>query len=142
MKCAALTGLTFHPNAPAHEFRQTPADVQPQAGAAVFAGGRAIGLRESLEDTLLFVLGYADASVSNAEMKAGCMGLFEFLLNGNHDLAMLGELNRVTDKIDENLTNSAWITHHCVRNLGPNVADKFETFLMRAKTESLHGFAH
>ena len=53
----------------AQQTRQLPRDGQPQAGAAVFAAGGAVGLLEGLEDQLLLVLGDAHAGVGDREFK-------------------------------------------------------------------------
>jgi hypothetical protein len=46
---AALARLALDARVAAHQFRQPPGDRQPEAGAAVLAGGRGVGLLERLE---------------------------------------------------------------------------------------------
>ena len=44
VKRAAAAEFAFDPDAPAHQFHQPRGNGQPQAGAAIIAGGRSVGL--------------------------------------------------------------------------------------------------
>src|SRR5215831_11772146 len=60
MKAAASSRLAFDPDAPVHHFHKLGRDRQAKTCSPVFASGRTIGLRESLEDDLLLVLRNSD----------------------------------------------------------------------------------
>ena len=61
--------LSTHMRA-AHQLDQPPADRQAEAGAAVLARGRGVGLREGLEERSDLVGGDADAGVAHGEREA------------------------------------------------------------------------
>ena len=63
---AAPARLAVHADLPAHQGDQPGGDGQAQAGAAVLARGRGVLLLEGPEDSLLLVLGDADAGVAHA----------------------------------------------------------------------------
>ena len=67
MEAASLSGLAVHPQLAVHQLDQARGDGQAESGPSELAGGRSVGLRESLEDQRLFVLGDADAGVPNVE---------------------------------------------------------------------------
>lgn len=67
---AALAGFAAHPDLTAHQRDQAAADGQAQAGATVFAGGRAFGLREALEDAPERLGTHADPGVAHRDAQA------------------------------------------------------------------------
>src|ERR1700736_3243814 len=64
---AAPARLAVHGDLPAHQGHEPGGDRQAQAGAAVLARGRGVLLLEGPEDSLLPVLGDADAGVAHGE---------------------------------------------------------------------------
>ena len=60
----------LHPDPPAHHLAQPLADGQPQAGPAVLAGGRGVGLRESEVNSRVFGFSgrHADAGITHVEL--------------------------------------------------------------------------
>ena len=101
---AAATGLALDPDAAAHHLDELRRDRQAQAGAAVAARRRAVGLRERLEDR-------------RAACRPGCRCRCRRPLNcsstssarlplgrdAHDDLAALGELDGVADQIQDHL---------------------------------------
>src|SRR5205807_9033100 len=59
--------LARHADLAAQQARDLAADGEAEAGAAVLAGGRGVGLLERLEDDALLLLGDADAGIDDAE---------------------------------------------------------------------------
>ena len=59
--------LLFSANGAAQQAHKLAGDRKAQAGAAIFAADRAIGLAEGLEHALLLFLRYADAGVGHAK---------------------------------------------------------------------------
>src|SRR5688572_26462092 len=100
---AALVRAADEPDFAMEQPGELAADRQPQARAAVFAAGAAVGLLECLEDDLLLVLGYPDTRVHHREREhfAGAVEVLVVLAPaGGHrmdigpDLALMRELER------------------------------------------------
>ena len=88
---------------------QLPRDGQAQAGPAVGAGGRRVGLAERLEQAVHLVLADADTCVDDvdAEQHSGRPVLGHV---GPHpDLTDTGELDRVGDEVGEHLAESGGV---------------------------------
>ena len=97
----------------AQQARQLPRDGEPQAGAAVFAAGGAVGLLEGFEDELLLVLGNAHAGVGDREFKragtvqtTGNALVLAGALDAQGHRAVVGEFERVGEQVLENLFES------------------------------------
>src|SRR5258705_13678756 len=60
---AAGARLGLDPDRSAHQLDQAPRDGEPEAGAAVLACSRAVGLAERLEETRRLLARHADAGV-------------------------------------------------------------------------------
>ena len=87
----------------AHQLDQPAGDGQPQAGTAVLARGRGIGLRKGIENAGELVGGNADAGIAHGKGQGQRLGLLPFEADGEHHLAALGELDRVADQIEQHL---------------------------------------
>src|SRR5580704_10134437 len=70
----------------------------------------------------------------------GVRGSF-LLFHTYNDLALLGELDRVANQVDDDLAYAAGISEQSFGNIGLNFVDELQPLLVGAKTESLHGFA-
>ena len=70
MERAADAGFALDPDAAAHHLHQPLADGQAEAGAAVLARRRRVGLRERLEQPALLLRRHADAGVADGELAA------------------------------------------------------------------------
>ncbi len=116
-KSAALAGLTFHPNLPAHQVHQSLADGQAQAGAAEFPGGGGIGLGKGLKEVAYLFLGKADAGVPYREFQGHRLLVLVDHLSGDHDLPGLGKLDGVVGQIDEHLPQPQGIAHQKARHV-------------------------
>src|SRR5207302_1288354 len=75
----------------AHEFDQPLTDGQAEAGAAVAAGGRGIGLREAFEQLLLQLLRDAGTRVGDTDLE----GTQARLADVEMDAAEFGELDGI-----------------------------------------------
>ncbi|EGY02363.1 hypothetical protein AZA_21720 [Nitrospirillum viridazoti Y2] len=116
---AAGAGLAFHPDLAAHQGDQALADGQPQAAAAIAAGGRAIGLGEGAEQGGDGVGGNADAAVGHREtqrhpVRPGPGDGADI----QHHTAGLGELDGVTQQVQQHLLQAQAVTHHHHRRVG------------------------
>jgi hypothetical protein len=92
-KSSPVPGFAAHADLAAHEFGQALDDGEPEAGAAVVAGGGGIDLREGLEQAVDAIGGDADAGVGDFDAQlagpnAGAGGVQDHV-------ALVGELDGV-----------------------------------------------
>src|SRR4029077_794231 len=80
-------------------------DGEPQSGAALFARDRIISLLEFLEELGLIGCGYTRAGVAHRDIEGAVRlgGLY-------HDLARIRELDRVSHQVEEDLSESTFVT--------------------------------
>src|SRR5262245_26366393 len=120
MECGALAGIALDPYFSAHQFGQTFADRQAEAGAPVMTRGGGINLLEGFEEAVLPIERNADAGVAHREMEEPLLRMTEKVgimfaprlhaagaaAGGGHfddDFALVGELDRVANEVDQNL---------------------------------------
>src|SRR5262249_38872304 len=97
-----LARLAFHRNVAAHQAAEMPADSKPEAGAAVFAGGRGIRLREFLEQPPHLLFGHADAGIGNGNRDpVATIGLLWQRSDG--DSAVFRELVGIAPQVEQRL---------------------------------------
>src|SRR6185312_4864962 len=104
----ALARRALDANLAAEQARDLAADRQAEAGAAVLAAGRAVGLLERLEDELLLVARNADAGVAHLE-RHDALGAIERAagelarrlrrMNRERDAALRRELEGVGEQV-------------------------------------------
>src|ERR1039457_250873 len=95
---------------------QAQGDGEPQARAAVLARGGAIGLREGFENLLLLFQRNADARVAHRKVQQQFLALAAFQVRGDHDFALLGELERVAHQVVHYLAEPGRVAHHHFRD--------------------------
>ncbi len=100
---AALLRPALDADFAAHDLGQLAHDGEAQTRAAKAPIGRAIGLRETLEDGFLRLGRNANAGVGHAEAQHAALGIVAFETDAQRDMAFLGELHRVGDQIGQNL---------------------------------------
>ena len=114
-------GVDVEPDLAAEQPRQLAADRQAEAGAAVLAAGRAVGLLERLEDDLLLVGGMpmpvsvtANASTSAARFRSSLSVLQPPCdrLDGQRHLAVVRELERVGEQVLDDLLQPLGVGEH------------------------------
>src|SRR5262245_18650088 len=88
-----------------------PADGQPEAGAAVFAGGRGIRLRKFLEQPTLLLFGHADSSIRDRD-RDHVAAIEPLWLCGDRNGAVLGELVGVARQVEQRLPETCLIGVH------------------------------
>ena len=97
-KCGALARLRLNPNPSAVHLNDALRYSESQAGAALLAGNRIVGLLKLLKQLGLIGGGNAGSGVTDRYMECA---IVRFRLDG--DLARIGELDRITDEIDQDL---------------------------------------
>ena len=88
-----------HRDVAAQQARQVARDRQAEAGAAVPAADRPVGLAEGFEDRLLLRRSYADTAVAHFEADAVGAGASHV----QRDAAVFGELHRVGQQVAQDL---------------------------------------
>ena len=114
---------------------------ESQSRASELPGGRAVGLGEALEDRVLTVFWNADARVRDGEAH-GSLGVGLCVQFGaEDDLSRSGELDGITDQIDENLPEAPGIPHQSLRHVGKHVGEQFQPLLPRHHIQCAQGIA-
>src|SRR5208283_1166050 len=117
-----------------HEGDQLSADCQPEAGAAVLAGGEGIRLTEGAEDVQLGLLRDADAGVGHLKAQ---LSLAIDRPHAHDDLAAFGKLDGVAHQIDEHLTQPHRIATDDRRHRWFDDAAEFETLRLGPRGQDL-----
>ena len=125
VKSATVVNFTFNPNPPAHEFHQPRGNAEAESGAAILTGHRSIGLRKRLENERLLVGRDSNTGVRNDEMQQHSAGVLGLYFDPQEDFSPMGEFDRVSDEVDDDLANASGITYECVGNVGRNIKRKF-----------------
>ncbi|OEZ48764.1 hypothetical protein DUGA6_63190 [Duganella sp. HH105] len=86
-----------------HQLHQLFGDRQSQAGAAVLAGGGAVGLREGIENARARFAGDADAGIVHFETQADGLRILVHHGHLDRDLAAVGELDGVAQQVEDDL---------------------------------------
>jgi hypothetical protein len=131
----ALARLALHADLAVHHDHELLGDRQAQAGAAVAARGRAVGLREGLEQLRLHRGRNAHAGVAHLEAEDDAVVAFGLPGDADDDFAALGELDRVADEVHEHLAQPARIAAQEARHFGRQVHDQLGALGLRALGE-------
>src|SRR6185295_6330631 len=128
---AADCGLRLDPNSAAHQLDQTPRDREPEAGAAVLAGGRSVGLAERLEQPRRLLARHADPGVGDFDPElhflTGALGATD----AHADPSVLGELDRVAQQVGQDLADPQRVTDQPRGHVRCNVEYQFEALVVR-----------
>ena len=102
-EAAARAGLALHAHVATHQARQVARQGQAQARAAVAARGRRVGLLEGVEQARQRVGGDAFAGVADLEAHQGRLAIALQRLDAQAHPAVVGELHRIAQQIDQGL---------------------------------------
>jgi hypothetical protein len=149
VECGAFSHFAFDPDAASHRFGQPLADGQAQAGAAVFACRRGVGLAEGLKQALDGVGRDADAGVAHREvqLEPAVAVALPFVerprVHGESDFAPVfaprRELHRVAQEVDQDLAHPRDIADHPAGRLQLNQAAEFDSLLVGALRDEFEG---
>lgn len=120
------------PYASLHQLDHAPRDGQTQSRTAEFARGRSIDLGVRREDQLARIVGNANARVANCEPHPPRGWIVRIALDADDYFALLGELDRVTDEVDEDLAQPRRISDQRLRHVGGDPKRELEPLLMRS----------
>src|SRR5262245_50729601 len=136
MKGASHRNHAVEPHAPAHHIGELQRNREAQARSAETPRHGTVHLPESFEDNLLAILGDARPGIAHGEMQGDCsVGIHITvcgvigLLYANVDFTRLREFDGVTDKVDDDLSKTVWISYQRIGHVWRNTAIEVETFL-------------
>src|SRR5262249_1685253 len=141
MKAAAAALLALHPYSAAHQFHQTFGNRQTQAGAAIPARRRSIGLCKCLQGDGLFFGRNSNPRSANLKMNDYTVCVFRFFFRLYDDFSALREFQRVADEIDDDLAQATHVATDTVGHVRADAPSKLESFLMCPVAEGLERFA-
>ena len=104
-ECRSPADAGIDPNSPAMHFDDPSGYGEPKARAALGLGDRAVYLLELVEDSCLIRRGDAGTGVADRERIDVFVGR-----HLDRDLALVGELNRVADKVEERLCEPSLVS--------------------------------
>lgn len=107
---AAAPRGALHADLAAHQFGKFARDRQSQAGAAIFAGGRVVGLFKTVEQAWQDIGGNADAAVGDGKADQAVVVAFGFGRDLDADVALIGEFDRIAHVVDERLLQAGGVT--------------------------------
>ncbi len=134
------TSLSTH-SSPVHQFDQLHRDAKSQTGAAVATRGRTVGLAECLKDLLLFFGRNPDAGVTDHEVQIDLRFFERIDRDDDDDFALLGELERVADQVDDDLSESPGIADERVGHIRGYEVGQFHSLFRGPQPEGVHGVA-
>src|SRR5207244_1628075 len=135
---AAISRLAFRPDLASHQTHQLGGDGQAQSGAAVLAGGGAVGLFERLENRAQMTRLDSDTRVLHAETEGFLPSLERGRIHFDQNTSLAGELDRISDQVYEHLPQPARIAQQPVGNAGRQPVRQLESFLPGPDGERLH----
>ena len=116
----------------AHELGQALGNDQAQAGAAVLARDRAVGLLKALEQAVPLLGQDADAGVADLEAQQHSVVAALLQQHAQADRTALGELDRVVAEVDQHLTQAQRVADQAGRHFGREFEHQFERLLLGA----------
>ncbi len=141
VKHTADARFAFDPGAAVHQPDKPGADGQAQARPAKTPRCRCVGLFKGIEDCLQFVRGDAYPGIRNSKVKLDGIVRLMIRFHVQHDLALLGELDRVTDHVHYDLPQLRRVADQRIRHIGFDVAGQFQVFTMRPHGQRLERVA-
>ena len=137
MERRSLALLALHPHRPAHQLDETLRDREPEPGTAVAARGRGVDLAEGREQPVHPVPGDADPRVPNGELepvraRPGGLGR-----DVDDDLALLGELDRVREQVEQHLPQAGRVPDDSCRHALVDEAAQLDLLLPRTRRDDV-----
>jgi len=131
----AARGLALYVDRSPHQLGQTLRDGEPQSRSSESTRRRSVRLREWVEDRGVFFFRYPDSRVAYAERHRHPLGVDALAVHTHDHFARLGELHRVADQIDHDLTKPRRIAAERGRKVGPDLAGELESLGVGARRE-------
>src|SRR5271169_6566378 len=131
MEGAAYSRLTLSPNVALHHLDQALGDGESKPCATVFARGRSVGLRESLEQPGALLGSHTDATVADRELHLHAVRRLLLQSNCYQYLAAIREFDRVVDQVDKDLAETQRITNQVGRDVMLGRDQELEVLVLR-----------
>ena len=136
---AAASHFTRDLELASHELHHALRDGETQAGSTVAARHGRVRLRELLEDRLPMFRRNADSRVADGKAQSHVIVRDRHRRDGDHNFALLGELDRVADQIHEHLAESRRIAADRAWHDGRDLGEQLEMLFARAYGEQARG---
>ena len=120
----------------AHQLDEFFADRQPKAGSAVQALGRTVGLHKFFKDGFLALFFDAYAGINDLKEDFCTGSCFGITLNIDADGSLVSKFQGVSNQVDQDLLNQAFIPQDIERYIVLTLTDELQFFLFYAG--SLH----
>src|SRR5262245_8204999 len=111
----ALARLARHGHVATHHARELAGDGEAEAGSTEVLRGRGIGLGEFFEQLCLLPRGHADAGVGDGKLDE--VAAIAHLTCRKLDLAPFGELARIAEEIEQDLSQPHGVHGQCAEVL-------------------------
>src|SRR5579864_5803732 len=142
MKRATYTRFAFQPQLPAHQIYKASCNRQSKSGPPILSRRGTVGLGKCSEDHPLFLFCDSNSCVAHAEMKNHDLpSRRQVPLDFDDYLSSFREFHGISYQIYEHLPHATAVTCQIVRYVLCHAPRKFQSLLVRAKSESLQGFA-
>ena len=138
---APLAHHAFDPEAAAHQLDELARDRQTQTGAAKAAGRRSVGLRERLENLVVFLGADADSRVRDAELQGHGLGGRLVDDHARDHFALGRELDGIPHHVQQHLPQTSRIADQRVGHIGGDVIGQLDAFFRGAQGQELGGIA-
>ena len=114
-----------------HQLREPARDRQAQAGSAEAPRRRAVGLRERLEQACARGLVHADSAVADGDADQHGATRLRVAGGADADEPVIGELDGVTDQIEQDLAHPHRVPGHPVRPARRAIDEQRQTLPQR-----------
>ena len=115
----------------AHFLDQALGDDQAEAGAAVLAGYRGVGLGKGLEELRLLFRRHADTGVRDAELQHRLVRAVLQAIDMHGDATLFGELDGIADQVDQHLRQAQRIAPQAVRHVRGHLVFEDQLLFLR-----------
>lgn len=126
---ASFPRFALNPNPAAHHVNKVFRNREAQPRTAELPGQRAIRLDKGREDRLLLLLGNAAAGIFDGHVQKERVLLHRFRPESGENLAVISELNGVTDQVSKNLSQASWISADDLGKARGQVSMQVQIFL-------------
>ena len=138
MEGRARAGRALGRDVAAHQLGEPAHDREAEPGAAEAARGRGIRLRERLEQALAALLVDADAGIGDREAHRGAAAADRRRRGAHRDAAVLGEFQRIAEKIEQDLPHARRVADQRVVRAGLDRAGQHQALRGRLRLERAH----
>ena len=141
-KDAALARFAFNLQVATHQFHQPGRDGKPKPGAAKFASGRGIGLREGFKNVPELLGRDADTGVAHCETQRRGSVMACINADAAVNLSVCCELDGIAKQIEQHLAQTCGVAPHAARHIGGKLAMELQPLAQSRRAHRLQGLGH